>query len=177
MWHPHGDDGPGAEAVAFAEVGKPLQIPAPLIRVPAGTDVIVSIRNGLADSTLAVHGLVSRPVPAGAPPEPVKIAPGATREVRFRLDAPGAYYYWATTTGRVFRWRTKEDAQLSGAIIVDEPRAPRPRDHIMVIGVWTDTTPMRMLRSAHGCCSPSTGARGRTRRGSRTAWVTVFVGA
>jgi manganese oxidase len=176
MWHPHSDDGPGAEAVAFAEVGKPLQIPAPLIRVSAGTDVIVSIRNGLADSTLAVHGLVSRPVPAGAPPEPVKIAPGATREVRFRLDAPGAYYYWATTTGRVFRWRTKEDAQLSGAIIVDEPRAPRPRDHIMVIGVWTDTTPgedvaigARLLLTINGRSWPHT-SRLAHRVGDSVRW-------
>lgn len=139
-WHPHGEDGPAAEMLAFAEVGQPLQIPGPLIRVPAGTDVIVSVKNSLSDSTLTVHGLVSRPVPAGASPETVKVAPGATREVRFRLDAPGAYYYWATTMGRQFRWRTREDAQLSGAIIVDEPGRPARRDHILLVGEWADTT-------------------------------------
>ena len=137
-WYPHGDDGPAAEMVAFAETGRSLQIPSPLIRVPAGTDVIVSITNSLADSTLTVHGLVSRPVPAGASAEPVKIRPGETREVRFRLDAPGAYYYWATTMGRQFLFRTREDALLSGAIIVDEPGA-RPPDRVMVIGEWADT--------------------------------------
>jgi FtsP/CotA-like multicopper oxidase with cupredoxin domain len=139
-WYPHGDDGPSSDMVAFAEVGLPLQIPGPLIRVPAGTDVVVSIKNSLPDSTLTVHGLVSRPVPAGASPETVKVAAGATREIRFRLDAPGAYYYWATTMGREFRWRTREDAQLSGAIIGDEPGAGAPRDRIMVIGEWSDST-------------------------------------
>ena len=66
-WYPHGDDGPAAEILAFAEVGKALQIPGPLIRVPAGTEVIASIKNSLADSTLTVHGLVSRPVPRAHP--------------------------------------------------------------------------------------------------------------
>lgn len=140
MWYPHADDGPGAEMIAFAEVGKPVQVPGPLIRVPAGTEVVASIRNSLPDSTLTVHGLVSRPLSAGSASETVTVAPGATREVRFRLDTPGAYYYWATTMGREFRFRTRRDAQLSGAIIVDDANAPRPRDRIMVIGAWMDTT-------------------------------------
>ena len=138
-WYPHGDDGPAAEMVAFAEGGGPLEIPSPLIRVPAGTEVIASITNSLADSTLTIHGLVSRPVLASATAEPMKIAPGETREVRFRLDAPGAYYYWATTMGRQFGFRTREDAQLSGAIIVDEPGARHPPDRVMVIGEWPRT--------------------------------------
>ena len=137
-WYPHGADGPSAEMVAFGEAGRPPQIPGPLIRVPAGTDVIVSIKNSLADSTLTVHGLVSRPVPAGAS-DTVNVAPGATREVRFRLDAPGAYYYWATTMGRPFRFRVREDAQLSGAIIVDAS-GPRPQhERVLVFGEWADS--------------------------------------
>jgi FtsP/CotA-like multicopper oxidase with cupredoxin domain len=140
IWYPHGNDGPSAEMLAFAEVGKPLQIPGPLIRVPTGTEVIASIRNSLSDSTLTVHGLVSRPLPVGTLSETVKVARGATREVRFRLDSPGAYYYWATTMGREFRFRTRHDGQLSGAIIVDDARTPRRADHIMVIGAWMDTT-------------------------------------
>lgn len=138
-WYPNSDAGPSAEMLAFAEAGGPPQIPGPLIRVPAGTEVVASITNSLGDSTLAVHGLVSRPVAAGTSAEPVKIKPGETREVRFRLDAPGAYYYWATTMGRQFGFRTREDAQLSGAIIVDEPGRKPPPDHVMVIGEWADT--------------------------------------
>ena len=160
-WHPNGDDGPAAEMAAFAEMGGPLQIPAPMIRVPAGTEVIASITNSL-DSTLTVHGLMSRPVPAGTSRDPVKIAPGETREVRFRLDAPGAYYYWATTMGRQFGFRTREDAQLSGAIIVDEPGPKRLLDRVMVIGEWSDTVTInafpnqRLLMVVNGRAWPHT---------------------
>jgi FtsP/CotA-like multicopper oxidase with cupredoxin domain len=138
-WYPHDKGGPSADMVAFSELGRPLQIPGPLIRVPAGTDVVVSITNALRDSTLTVHGLVSRPVAAGASAEPVKVAPGATREVRFRLDAPGAYYYWGTTMGRPLRLRTREDGQLSGAIIVDPPGAAVRPERVMVFGEWADS--------------------------------------
>ncbi|HJU67434.1 MAG TPA: multicopper oxidase domain-containing protein, partial [Gemmatimonadaceae bacterium] len=134
QWYPHGTDGPSAAMLAFAEVGRPLQIPGPLIRVRAGTDVVVSITNSLSDSALTVHGLVSRPIAASTPDEPVSVAPGATREVRFRLDAPGAYYYWATTMNRRVATRTRDDAQLSGAIIVDPATGPVAPDHVMVFG-------------------------------------------
>ena len=145
-WYPHGNDGPSGEVLAFAEVGRPLQIPGPLVRVPAGTEVVVSITNSLPDSALTVHGLVARPVAGGATAAPVNVAPNETREVRFRLNAPGAYYYWATTTGQEFRTRTREDAQLSGAIIVDPASGPVPRDHIMVIGEWADQPGAEGLR-------------------------------
>lgn len=138
MWFPHADDGASTPMFAFAEAGGAPQIPGPLIRVPAGTEVIASITNSLTDSALTVHGMVSRPAPAGAE-QVVTIAPGETREVRFRLDAPGAYYYWATAMGRKFVYRTREDSQLSGAIIVDDPHAKTPTDHVLVIAEWSDT--------------------------------------
>ena len=138
-WYPHGDTGPSAEMLAFAEVGKPLQIPGPLIRVPSGTDVIASIRNTLPSATLIVHGLISRPVTSGIS-DTLIIAPGSTRKVKLRLDTPGTYYYWATSMGRDFLRRTREDAQLSGAIVVDDASLPPRRDHLMVITGWSDTT-------------------------------------
>ena len=138
-WYPHGDTGPSAEMLAFAEVGKPLQIPGPLIRVPTGTNVIASVRNTLSSATLIVHGLISRPVTSGLP-DTLIIAPGSTREVRLRLDTPGNYYYWATSMGRDFMRRTREDAQLSGAIVVDDASLSPRRDHLMVISGWSDTT-------------------------------------
>lgn len=138
MWHPDGDDAPGAEIPAFAELGSAPEIPGPLIRVPAGTEVVVTVRNSMPNDTLTVHGLETRPV-AVAAAEPLRLAPNTTREVRFRLDAPGTYYYWGTTMGRSFRGRTREDAQLSGAIIVDEPGRPVPPDRVLVIGMWADT--------------------------------------
>jgi FtsP/CotA-like multicopper oxidase with cupredoxin domain len=138
LWFPHADDGPSAPMVAFAEAGKTPQIPGPIIRVPAGTEVIASVTNSLPDSTLTVYGLVSRPAPRGDSGV-VKIPPGQTREVRFQLDAAGEYYYWATTMGRRFAYRTREDSQLSGAIIVDDPHTQARLDHVLVIGEWSDT--------------------------------------
>ncbi len=135
-WHPDGDSAPGAAVPAFAEAGKPTEIPGPLIRVPAGTDVALTVRNAVPNAVLTVHGLHDRPLTTAA--DTIRIASGATRPVRFRLDAPGTYYYWGTTMGRVFRGRTREDAQLSGAIIVDEPGQRAP-DRVLVIGVWEDT--------------------------------------
>ena len=136
-WHPDGDRAPGAEVPAFAEAGKPPEIPGPLVRVPVGTEVALTVRNAVPNAALIVHGLHARPLTRPAA-DTLMIASGATRAVRFRLDAPGTYYYWGTTMGREFRARTREDAHLSGAIIVDEPGQPA-RDRILVIGVWEDT--------------------------------------
>jgi hypothetical protein len=46
-WHPDGEDAPGATVPAFAEEGGPARIPGPLIRVPAGTEIALTIRNTL----------------------------------------------------------------------------------------------------------------------------------
>ncbi len=143
-WYPHGTESPGTEVPALAEGGGRLRIPSPMIRVPAGTEVFVTVTNSLPD-VLTLHGLESRPVSAG-PSGGVRIEAGATRQLRFRLDAPGTYYYWGTTMGRSLMFRTKEDAQLSGAIVVDEPGAPSPRDRVLLIGQWSDTTPNELLR-------------------------------
>ncbi|HEU4722150.1 MAG TPA: multicopper oxidase domain-containing protein [Gemmatimonadaceae bacterium] len=138
-WHPDGDDAPGAIVPAFAEAGGPARIPGPLIRVPAGTEVVVVLRNRLDGATLDVHGLGERIALASPPvPEPVRLRPGETRTVRFRLSAPGTYYYWGTTTGRAFSYRIAEDAQLNGAIVVD-PAGGRADDRIFVMSMWADT--------------------------------------
>jgi FtsP/CotA-like multicopper oxidase with cupredoxin domain len=135
MWHPDGDSGPGAPTPAFAEAGGPARIPGPLIRVRAGTTVDVRITNTLAD-TLVVHGLYARP---GEAQSRLTIAPGEARDARFRLGAPGTYYYWGTTTRRAMDFRTLADAQLTGAIVVDDSTAPARDDRVLVLGMWTDT--------------------------------------
>ena len=143
QWHPNGEDKPGAPIQAFGEIGKSLQIPGPMIRVPAGTRVTMSIRNSLSDSALIVHGLHDRPF---TEVDSIEIRPGETREVRFRLDAPGTYYYWATSMHRPLNFRTKLDSQLSGAIIVDGPGESASRDRVLVIGHWGDTVGGAPLR-------------------------------
>ncbi|HEX8212459.1 MAG TPA: multicopper oxidase domain-containing protein [Longimicrobium sp.] len=123
---------------AFAEEGGAAQIPGPLVRVRAGTEAEVNVRNTLRD-TLQVHGLHARPQSGPVDATPLVLAPGEQRTVRIRLDAPGTYYYWGTTMRRPFNFRTREDAQLTGAIVVDDPGAGRQRDRVIVIGMWTDT--------------------------------------
>jgi len=138
-WHPAGDDAPGAELPVFAEVGKPAQIPGPLIRAAAGTRVAASVHNVLPNDTLLVHGLYTR-APGAQETPPVQILPGETREFTFTLGAPGSYYYWATTTRRPLRYRMHEDAQLTGAIVIDSAGRAPARDRVFVITIWADTT-------------------------------------
>jgi FtsP/CotA-like multicopper oxidase with cupredoxin domain len=138
IWHPDGDDAPGALMPAFAEVGGVAQIPGPLLRVRSGTEAYVSVRNTLRD-TLLVYGLHARLQARPTDATPIAIAPGERRTARFRLDAPGTYYYWGTTMRRAVNFRTLEDAQLTGAIVVDDPAAGSPRDRVLVMGMWTDT--------------------------------------
>lgn len=134
-WHPEAEDGFGIEVLAFGEEGQPLQNPGPLIRVPEGTEIRVSVRNALPGATLVIHGLVTRPAAAD---DSVVLAPGSVRAVRFIAGAPGTYFYWGTTTGVPIDDRNKVDSQLSGAFIVD-PVGANATDDVFVIGVWLDS--------------------------------------
>ena len=133
-WHPDGEDRPGVPMQAFAEENRPAQIPGPLVRVPLNTEVVASVRNAL-DDTLRVYGLWQR---GQRDTVSVPVAPGQTREIRFRLEAPGTFLYYGTTTRRPMGMRVHEDAQLSGAIVVDSA-GTRARDRIFVLGEWSDT--------------------------------------
>jgi manganese oxidase len=134
-WHPDGDAAPGAEMMAFAEIGKPAQIPGPLVRVVAGTRVRGSLRNSLPNDTMLVYGLHARPGNAA----PLKLGPGETRPFDFMLESPGTYLYWATTMRRPIKLRTRLDSQLSGAIVVDERGKTQPADRILLLGMWSDS--------------------------------------
>src|SRR5688572_1576509 len=134
-WYPEGPDGPAYPVAAFAEEGGPLQNPGPLIRVPVGTEVRVTVRNSLA-APLAMFGLAEA---RGVLADSFPIAPGETREMRFTASVPGTYYYagkLSTTTFRVFG-RRDADSQLNGVIVVD-PAGTRPRsdERIFAISWW-----------------------------------------
>jgi FtsP/CotA-like multicopper oxidase with cupredoxin domain len=135
-WHPDRDDEPGLVVRAFAETGKRLQVPGPLIRVAEGTEIHAFVSNTLARGDLVVHGLSRRGVRSDA--DTINIAPGATREVRFLAGAPGTYYYWGTIDGAPTGDQSTRDAELSGAFVVD-PRAPvqAAPDRVFLIGLWS----------------------------------------
>jgi manganese oxidase len=135
LWYPVSENEPGIPIQAFRNANGPLQIPGPLIRVPAGTEVRASVQNTISGIALTMHGLCSREA-AEAKFDELTIGFGETKEVRFRLDVPGTYYYWGTTTKSPLEKRYDEDSQLSGAIVVDPPgTVPDPKEEIFVIGV------------------------------------------
>src|SRR5215471_8565487 len=120
-WFPDGDARPGLLVNAFAVTDGPLQIPGPLLRVPEGTTIRATVRNGL-DVPLVMHGLYSRADP-NVDTATVAIPAGDTHTFTFAAGRPGTYYYWGTTRSEdQIQDRAGADSQLSGAFVVD------PRD-------------------------------------------------
>jgi FtsP/CotA-like multicopper oxidase with cupredoxin domain len=131
-WYPEADTGPSMKVYAIGEEGKAPQVPGPLIRVPQGTQIRVTLRN-LLPTTATVHGLHQHPGEAG---DVVQVPAGETREVRFSAGVAGTYQYWASAGGELLRGRPfKEDSQLAGAFIVDPPGSVEA-DRVFVIGLW-----------------------------------------
>src|SRR5690348_6360472 len=99
VWEPGGSGGPKLRVAAFAETGRPLQNPGPVLRVPVGTAIHASVTNRLA-APLWIYGMGRT---RGYASDSFDIAPGATREITFRPDAPGTFYYSGRTSkGPVF---------------------------------------------------------------------------
>lgn len=141
-WRYLGEDRPGVEVLAFREIGRDPENPGPLIRVPLGTEVRVTIANPL-EVALVVHGLAARHV---ADMDSLVVPAGEERVARFVADVEGTYFYWGTTTGSrlVFEEpdsRLFEDSQLNGALIVDPPGDPPTDDEIMVMSIWFERPP------------------------------------
>jgi FtsP/CotA-like multicopper oxidase with cupredoxin domain len=140
-WNPEAKDGPAVEVAALAEENGPPVIPSPTIRVPVGTEIVATIRNTL-DSTLYVHGLVTRPQ---AKAEPVAIAPGEKHTIRFLAGEAGTYVY-AASPG-VVDYDVRERETMVGAFVVDEPGG-RTDDRIFVINIWGEPKDSTAYRNA-----------------------------
>jgi FtsP/CotA-like multicopper oxidase with cupredoxin domain len=91
-WYLEAETGPSLKVYAFAEEGKAPQVPGPLIRVPQGTEIRVTLCNSLP-SIAVVHGLHQHP---GAGKDVVELPPGETSELRFAAGSAGTYQYWAS---------------------------------------------------------------------------------
>ncbi|MGI8498781.1 MAG: multicopper oxidase domain-containing protein [Gemmatimonadaceae bacterium] len=136
LWYPETSAGPGLPLAAFAEEGKPGTAPGPMIRVPAGTDLRVTIRNAL-EKPMTLRGFQDH---GSAALDTFEIAAGATRELRFRANTPGTFLYWGRTEGTPGVIGTSDDALLSGALIVDPPATvPDVDERILVISMVVDT--------------------------------------
>lgn len=153
-WRPEGDDDPEVPIFAFAERGKSPTVPGPLVRVPQGTEIRLVIRNQV-DTALFLGGF--RPGVAEGT-DTIHLARGQTRELRYRLDTPGTYFYWGAYTGIGWDERLWKDSQLNGAIIVDAPGAPT-NDHVFLLSEWFhpyDDRPFEVVSVINGKGWPHT---------------------
>jgi manganese oxidase len=136
-WHPEGDRGRALTIAAFAEAGKPLSTPGPLIRVPVGTTIRATIRNRL-DQPLVVSGFGA----TRGLSDSVVVPVNAATPVSFTATTPGTYYYAAKRGTDVLGGRTVEDAQLHGVIVVDPPNAKRdPAERTLAVSWWCKVDP------------------------------------
>jgi len=127
-WRAEAEDGPQLFVQAFGEAGQAAQIPGPLLRMPEGTTIHVTLTNQLTMKA-TVYGLNPRP---GDPKAGVDLAPGESHELSFTAGSPGTYFYWARTVTPGERRSYLADAQLNGAYIVD-PAGAVPSDRVLVI--------------------------------------------
>ena len=139
MWFPETHEGEGIRVYAFAEKGKPLQLPGPVIRVPEGTIIKASIQNKL-DTAMTLHGFCSRPAVAG---DSIIIQPGATYEATFKAGQHGTYFYRASASDKIDFFGLVlphfTDSQLFGAFIIDPAGSnPDPKERIMMISLWNN---------------------------------------
>jgi FtsP/CotA-like multicopper oxidase with cupredoxin domain len=138
VWHP-GAESPeeqepdaltpnAIETYSFAEEGHDPVMPGPLVRIPQGTELHVSVHNRLP-VTVFVHGLATHPSDGKSV---LQVAPDETKEARFAAGEPGTYLYWANTS---LERPNGQDGPMSGAFIVDALGTPTD-DRIFVIQVW-----------------------------------------
>ncbi len=127
-WRPDLDVDSAVTVQVFAEAGGKPSIPGPLLRALQGSEIHVTIRNVIPDSTLVVYGFGS---------DTLRIPPGSRFETRYTADRPGTFLYWGTTSGSAGTVaRTGRDAQLTGAIVIDPAGVePDPRERIFVMTV------------------------------------------
>lgn len=177
-WYPEEEDGPFVTVEAFAEEGKAPMIPAPLIRVPTGTPIRVTVRNALPDSTIHVIGLGSHPLRTLGPfqaiaADTVHIPAGGAREVAFRAGVPGTYGYRAVIGDNPDASEAEHEA-AGGAFVVD-PEGGSPPDRVFVMNAFgypVDSTTYRNALAINGRSWPHT-ERLRMTVGDTLRWRVV----
>ena len=139
-WRPNAPSELDVDVAAFAEAGRSASVPGPLIRVPAGTRLRITVRNDLAQRA-TVHGLHDHL----GPRDSVVLAPGESRELRFVATRVGTFAYFARTTAAPLPLGRRDDSQLVAAFIVDsagtDPHTANARERLLVITAWDDSVP------------------------------------
>src|SRR5206468_2370176 len=138
LWYPEEGASRPIPIAAFAEAGGFPRAPGPMIRVPAGTEMRISVRNALA-VPMRLWGLQDR---SGAGLDSTVIAPGAIQTFDFRADIPGTFLYWGRTGVRppLPVPGVMTDAVLTGAFIIDPAGATvRKDERVLMISLFSDT--------------------------------------
>ena len=114
-WWLNGPNRAPMTIAAFSEPGKAPLIPAPLVRVPRGTEIRLSVRNSLRlPLTLLVPSAVRGEAKQPGVMDSIVVAPGAVGQLTTRATTPGNYVYRATTPtvrARRSRWRASSPAR------------------------------------------------------------------
>lgn len=135
-WYPETHDGAPIKIKAFAEAGKSLQVPGPLIRVPEGTEIRATVRNR-NKGPLVLYGFISRP---GNFRDSVIVNEGEIKEINFNAGAAGTYSYTVRdTSDKLIPSAIIApflNSQLYGGLIVDPADVkPDPKERIFIIGM------------------------------------------
>ncbi len=144
-WRPYGERGGTLTVYTFVERGQNARVPGPLLRVPAGTVIRVTMRNTLA-RPVAMYGLQDHPL--AEIPDTLLVPASEERIATFKVSAPGSYYYW----GRVRKANAKPsptdwlvgaggaEGPFIGALIVDRAgEQPPPGERILMLTRWFDS--------------------------------------
>src|SRR5690242_16228762 len=127
LWYLDGHRRPAMTIEAFSEPGKPPVMPAPLIRVPAGTELHLTIRNSLAmPLTFFLPAVLRGTAGREASRDSLFVPPGTARTLTTRANVPGNYAYRGETPTRLGKLKALGTGLLAGAIVVDTagPVAP-----------------------------------------------------
>jgi FtsP/CotA-like multicopper oxidase with cupredoxin domain len=119
-------------------------IPGPVLRFTEGDSAVIHVRNDLStSSSIHWHGLLLPPGMDGVPFisfPPIKA--GTTFTYRFKIRQKGTYWYHSHTG-------LQEQRGVYGSIVIT-PKAKdhyADRDHVVVLGDWTNSNPDEILRN------------------------------
>ncbi len=116
-----------------------MQVPGPLIRVPEGTEIRLSLRNGIKGS-LALYGFTTRLYRPANYKESMILNEGETKEISFNTGQAGTFLYTAKdkadTLTPVEVPTPFLNSQLYGALIIDPVNEKiNSKERIFMIGM------------------------------------------
>jgi len=121
-WYPETKEGAPVRIKAFAEPGKPLQVPGPLIRVQEGIEIKISIRNNIK-APFALYGFTSRLYRQSDSKDSIIINEGEIKEISFNAGSAGTFLYTAKDMADTLTPANAAtpflNSQLYGAFIID----------------------------------------------------------